>query len=79
MKTLFTLNERSIIAYPQGFEIYKSGIFKTKFRWRVTADNGRVIGASSQGYVNLQDCKYNAISLGQSLNKSILFETKPVK
>ena len=31
-----------------------------KWRWRRTAPNGRIIGASSQGYVNKSDCVENA-------------------
>ncbi|EEN5690534.1 DUF1508 domain-containing protein, partial [Salmonella enterica subsp. enterica serovar Kentucky] len=28
--------------------------------WRRTASNGRIVGASSQGYVNRADCIANA-------------------
>lgn len=48
-------------------EFYKSGILTKKWRWRVTADNGRIIGASSQGYYNLEDCKENVKTLANSL------------
>ena len=30
------------------------------WRWRRTASNGRIVGASSQGYSNRQDCIDNA-------------------
>jgi len=30
------------------------------WRWRRVASNGRIVGASSQGYVNRQDCVENA-------------------
>ncbi|GGH74387.1 MAG: DUF1508 domain-containing protein [Bacteroidetes bacterium] len=30
------------------------------WRWRRTAVNGRIVGASSQGYHNRQDCVDNA-------------------
>ena len=30
------------------------------WRWRRTAPNGRIVGASTQGYVNKQDCIDNA-------------------
>ncbi|UIP27749.1 DUF1508 domain-containing protein [Photobacterium sp. TLY01] len=30
------------------------------WRWRRTASNGRIVGASSQGYVNRSDCVDNA-------------------
>ncbi len=31
-----------------------------KWRWRRTASNGRITGASSQGYANKSDCVDNA-------------------
>ncbi|MCH1918113.1 DUF1508 domain-containing protein [Shewanella sp. A3A] len=31
-----------------------------EWRWRRTASNGRIVGASSQGYVNRADCVANA-------------------
>lgn len=30
------------------------------WRWRRTAANGRIVGASSQGYTNRSDCVANA-------------------
>jgi len=30
------------------------------WRWRRTATNGNIVGASSQGYVNKSDCIENA-------------------
>lgn len=41
--------------------------FRKEWRWRVTASNGRVIGASTESYVNKSDCIYNIKSLGLSL------------
>ncbi|MGJ1498465.1 YegP family protein [Sphingobacterium spiritivorum] len=31
-----------------------------KWRWRRTAPNGNIVGASSEGYVNKSDCIDNA-------------------
>jgi len=31
-----------------------------EWRWRRIASNGRIVGASSQGYVNKSDCVDNA-------------------
>lgn len=31
-----------------------------EWRWRRTASNGKVVGASSEGYKNKQDCIENA-------------------
>ena len=39
-----------------------------KWRWQVKAANGKIIGASTQGYKNRQDCVGNMISLGLALN-----------
>lgn len=39
-------------------QIYKS---KDNFRWRVYAVNNKIIGASSEGYKNFQDCLRNLI------------------
>lgn len=33
---------------------------KGDWRWRRTAPNGRIVGASSQGYSNKRDCIANA-------------------
>lgn len=33
---------------------------KDEWRWRRTASNGTIVGASTQGYVNKSDCIANA-------------------
>jgi len=40
------------------WEIYKDNA--GEWRWRRTASNGKIVGASSQGYVNRVDCVANA-------------------
>ncbi len=40
------------------WEFYKDN--SNEWRWRRTAPNGRIVGASSQGYVNRVDCVENA-------------------
>ncbi|HDM8239135.1 TPA: YegP family protein [Vibrio campbellii] len=40
------------------WEFYQDG--SNLWRWRRTAPNGRIVGASSQGYVNRTDCVDNA-------------------
>ena len=40
------------------WEVYKDNA--GLWRWRKTASNGRIVGASSQGYVNKRDCIANA-------------------
>ena len=39
-------------------ELYKDG--KNEWRWRRISSNGRIIGASTEGYKNRSDCKGNA-------------------
>lgn len=40
------------------WEFYKDS--QGEWRWRRTASNGRIVGASTQGYVNYADCEANA-------------------
>jgi len=45
-------------------EIYKDG--EGKWRWRAIANNGQIVAASHQGYVNKSDCIKNAKLQGYS-------------
>jgi uncharacterized protein YegP (UPF0339 family) len=47
------------------WEIYQSG---SDWRWRRTATNGRIVGASTQGYSNKSDCIENAKRNGMTCN-----------
>ncbi len=40
------------------WEIYKD--YRSEWRWRCKASNGRIIGASSEGYQKRSDCIKNA-------------------
>lgn len=40
------------------WEFYKDS--QGEWRWRRIASNGRIVGASSQGYANKTDCIANA-------------------
>lgn len=40
------------------WEFYKDNA--GEWRWRRVASNGKIVGASSQGYVNRTDCVENA-------------------
>ena len=44
------------------WEFYKDR--SSEWRWRRTASNGRIVGASTEGYKNKQDCIDNAIRNG---------------
>ena len=48
------------------WEIYKDNA--GNWRWRCTASNGRIVGASSEGYVNKADCIANAKRFGMTCN-----------
>ena len=50
-------------------EFYKTK-WRKEWRWRIIANNGKVIAASSEGYKNKQDCIYNAKSTSKSINVS---------
>ncbi len=39
------------------FKIYKDK--RGKFRWRVVAENGKIVGSSSQGFANRRLAKEN--------------------
>ena len=62
---LFRLpNHRLLVSYRRGvkemdkWEFYKDST--AKWRWRRIASNGKVVGASTEGYVNKSDCESNA-------------------
>ncbi len=40
---------------------------KEEWRWRVQAENGQIIAASSEGYVELRDAKANVTRLMKAL------------
>jgi uncharacterized protein YegP (UPF0339 family) len=40
------------------WEFYKDS--QNEWRWRRVASNGRIVGASTEGYKNKQDCIDNA-------------------
>jgi uncharacterized protein YegP (UPF0339 family) len=48
------------------WEVYKDAA--NEWRWNRTASNGRIVGASSQGYANKIDCVANAKRNGCSCN-----------
>lgn len=38
-----------------------------QWRWRRKAANGRIVGASTEGYANRADCEANAARMGMEL------------
>lgn len=42
-----------------------------KYRWRVVADNGEIVGASSQGFSSRQRARSNAYLLKVALHKAM--------
>lgn len=59
------------------WEVYKDA--DNQWRWRRTAPNGNIIGASTQGYVNKADCEGNARRNGWSDDLAIQEKEEPVK
>lgn len=53
------------------YYIYKDT--RSQWRWRLNADNGRVIADSGESYYNRQDC-LNAITLVKSSTSSPVYE-----
>lgn len=47
------------------FEIYTDK--KGEYRWRVTAANGEIVGASSEGFMSMWYCEHNARLLCEGL------------
>ena len=39
-------------------DVYKDN--KGEWRWKITAPNGKIVGASTEGYKNKTDCEQNA-------------------
>ena len=50
------------------WEIYQDNA--DGWRWRCKAPNGRIVGASSEGYANKADCIANARRNGMTCNPS---------
>ncbi len=50
------------------WEIYKDGA--GEWRWRRTAPNGNIVGASTEGYKNKSDCIANAQRNGMTCTPS---------
>jgi uncharacterized protein YegP (UPF0339 family) len=49
-----------IVGEDDKWEFYQDDNKRRKWRWRRTAPNGRIVGASTQGYADLGDCIENA-------------------
>jgi len=47
------------------FVVYKT--FFKQWRWRIKADNGKIIGASTESFKNKLDCSHNAILVKNSI------------
>ena len=59
------------------FEIYKVTVNRwnlikktqTQYRWRIRANNGKIVDASTESFVNRADCEYNAKCSAKSIMK----------
>ena len=48
--------------------VFKKNIFSRQWRWRIKADNGNVICASSESFWNKGDCEDNAKLTAKAIN-----------
>ena len=55
---ILLINKRREVIRIDKWEFYVDD--REEWRWRRTATNGRIVGASSQGYNNKSDCIANA-------------------
>ena len=62
------------IAHP--VEVYRTTTWtlKKEWRWRITANNGKIIAASSEGYRNRKDLSINMASTLGSLGEFLTEE-----
>jgi outer membrane protein OmpA-like peptidoglycan-associated protein/uncharacterized protein YegP (UPF0339 family) len=65
------INSRNVISEKKKY-LYKDA--ENKWRWRRTAPNGNIVGASTEGYVNKADCEGNARRNGWDGN--LLFQER---
>lgn len=52
------------------FAIYPDS--KKEWRWRLRADNGKIIAVSSEGYTNKSDCRHAIELVKQSSNATVI-------
>lgn len=55
------------------FHIYKSGVIRKEWRWKLKARNGEII-ASGEGYKNRADCFYAIHLLMQCASAAAVVE-----
>jgi uncharacterized protein YegP (UPF0339 family) len=68
MKKDFAMTETCTASNGDKWEIYKDNA--GEWRWRRTASNGSIVGASTEGYKNKSDCIANARRNGMSCTPS---------
>ena len=47
--------------------IFRQHLITRQWRWKLIASNGRILGASSEGFFNKKDCIDNAKKTGKAL------------
>lgn len=53
------------------FEIYKAGLFRRQWYFRIVADNGKIV-AQSEGYKNLLDCRSTVGSIRDKVGRATI-------
>jgi uncharacterized protein YegP (UPF0339 family) len=49
--------------------VFKKNIITRQWRWRIKANNGKIIASSSESFWNKTDCERNAQITGFSITK----------
>ena len=68
MKKENAMSETCTASNGDKWEVYKDNA--SEWRWRRTASNGKIVGASAEGYNNKGDCISNAQRNGMTCTPS---------
>ena len=58
---------KKVNEYPIKFYRKVKWNLKREWRWQIKATNGEIVGASTEGFINKQDCEHNARLVAMSL------------
>ena len=54
------------------FELYRSGVLRREWRWRLRAQNGRIIADSGEGYRNRADAEHGIVLVKRSADAPVV-------
>ena len=52
--------------------IFKQHVITRQWRWKITASNGKIIAAASEGYFNKKDCEHNLKITMQAIQEYLI-------